>query len=201
MKKTHKNRLVIFASGAGTNAQKIIDYFKEKKTAEIVLIVCNNPKAGIMQIAAKETIPALLIERNQFNKTAYLNEIKNLHPDLIILAGFLWKIPQILIEHFPHQIINIHPSLLPAFGGKGMYGNAVHTAVIEAKEKESGITIHYIDEKYDQGETILQVKCSITEDDGAESLAKKIHELEHEYFPKTINEILTKRFAELNKSE
>jgi phosphoribosylglycinamide formyltransferase-1 len=192
MKKNDKNKIVIFASGAGSNAQKIIDYFKERKTAEIVLIVCNNPKAAVLQIAAKESIPVLLIEKNEFSKTGYLNEIKKLEPDLIILAGFLWKIPQALIENFPHQIINIHPALLPNYGGKGMYGNAVHTAVIEAKEKESGITIHYVDEKYDHGETILQAKCKVTEVDNTESLAKKIHELEHEYFPKTIDEILTR---------
>ena len=193
MDRNQKSRLVIFASGAGSNAQKIIDYFKEKKTAEIVLIVTNNPKAGVLQIAAKENIPVLLIEKNEFNKTGYLNKISNLAPDLIILAGFLWKIPQIIIENFPHRIINIHPALLPAFGGKGMYGNAVHSAVIEAREKESGITIHFIDEKYDHGEVIFQAKCDVEKNETAESLAKKIHQLEHQYFPEIIEKLLSER--------
>ena len=193
MKKKQKKRMVIFASGAGSNAQKIIDYFKEKTTAEIVLIVSNNPEAGVIKIAAKENIPVLLIEKNQFKESGYLKEIKKSNPDLIILAGFLWKIPAVLIQSFPHKIINIHPALLPAYGGKGMYGNAVHTAVVAAQEKESGITIHFVDEKYDHGETIFQAKCSLSENENAESLAKKIHKLEHEYYPQTIEELLRER--------
>jgi phosphoribosylglycinamide formyltransferase-1 len=185
-----KKRLVIFASGAGSNAQKIIDYFKEKTTAEIVLIVSNNPKAGVIEIAAKENIPVLLIEKNQFKESGYLKEIKKSNPDLIILAGFLWKIPQVLIQSFPHKIINIHPALLPAYGGKGMYGNAVHTAVVTAGEKESGITIHFVDEKYDHGETIFQAKCSLSEDESAETLAEKIHHLEHEFYSQTLEGLL-----------
>jgi phosphoribosylglycinamide formyltransferase-1 len=193
MKKKQKKRMVIFASGAGSNAQKIIDYFNEKKTAEIVLIVSNNPKAGVIEIAAKENIPVLLIEKNQFKESGYLEKIKKINPDLIILAGFLWKIPPVLIQSFPHKIINIHPALLPAYGGKGMYGNAVHTAVVAAQEKESGITIHFVDEKYDHGETIFQAKCSVSENENAESLAKKIHKLEHEYYPQTIERLLRER--------
>jgi phosphoribosylglycinamide formyltransferase-1 len=193
MKKKQKKRMVIFASGAGSNAQKIIDYFKEKTTAEIVLIVSNNPEAGVIEIAAKENIPVLLIEKNQFKESGYLKEIKKSNPDLIILAGFLWKIPAVLIQSFPHKIINIHPALLPAYGGKGMYGNAVHTAVVAAQEKESGITIHFVDEKYDHGETIFQAKCSLSENENAESLAKKIHKLEHEYYPQTIEELMRER--------
>jgi len=193
MKKKQKKRMVIFASGAGSNAQKIIDYFKEKTTAEIVLIVSNNPEAGVIEIAAKENIPVLLIEKNRFKESGYLKEIKKSNPDLIILAGFLWKIPAVLIQSFPHKIINIHPALLPAYGGKGMYGNAVHTAVVAAQEKESGITIHFVDEKYDHGETIFQAKCSLSENENAESLAKKIHKLEHEYYPQTIERLLRER--------
>jgi phosphoribosylglycinamide formyltransferase-1 len=185
-----KKRLVIFASGAGSNAQKIIDYFKEKTTAEIVLIVSNNPKAGVIEIAAKENIPVLIIEKNQFKESGYLEKIKKSNPDLIILAGFLWKIPQVLIQSFPHKIINIHPALLPAYGGKGMYGNAVHMAVVTAGEKESGITIHFVDEKYDHGETIFQAKCSLSEDENAETLAEKIHHLEHEFYSQTIEGLL-----------
>jgi formyltetrahydrofolate-dependent phosphoribosylglycinamide formyltransferase len=195
MKHDQKKKIVIFASGAGSNAQKIIDYFKEKKTAEIVLIVCNNPNAGVVQIASKENIPVLIIEKNRFKETGYLEEIQKYNPDILVLAGFLLKVPPVLIHQFPHQIINIHPALLPSYGGKGMYGNAVHTAVVAAKEKESGITIHFVDEKYDHGETILQAKCVLNENETPESLAAKIHKLEHEYFAKTIEKLLNEKNA------
>ncbi|HUZ58161.1 MAG TPA: phosphoribosylglycinamide formyltransferase [Hanamia sp.] len=190
MNKNNRKKIIIFASGAGTNAQKIIDYFKRNKNVKIVLIVSNNSKAGVLAIAAKENIPVLLIEKNLFIETGYLHEIKKYNPDLIVLAGFLWKIPETLIASFPQKIINIHPALLPAHGGKGMYGNKVHIAVIDAKEKKSGITIHYVDEKYDHGKTIFQATCAVEKNDTAESLASKIHLLEHEYYPKTIDKIL-----------
>jgi phosphoribosylglycinamide formyltransferase 1 len=193
LKKNQKKQIIIFASGAGSNAQKIIDYFKEKNTAEIALIVCNNPLAGVVRIAEKENIPVLFIERNKFKETGYLEEIKKYHPNLLVLAGFLWKVPAILIHNFHHKIINIHPALLPAYGGKGMYGNAVHAAVVTAKEKESGITIHFVDEKYDHGETIFQAKCVLNENETPESLAAKIHKLEHEYFAKTIDKLLSEK--------
>lgn len=194
MKEKSKKNLVIFASGAGSNAQKIIEHFKENGKAEISLIVCNKPDAGVIGIAQKENIPVLLIDKNEFKETGYLNRIKKANPDLIILAGFLWKIPQPLISAFPYKIINIHPALLPAYGGKGMYGNAVHAAVVAAKEKESGITIHFVDEKYDHGQIIFQQKCLLDENETAETLALKIHELEHEFFPKTIEKLLDQRF-------
>ena len=190
MKEKLKKRLVIFASGAGSNAQRIIDYFKENRKAEIGLIVSNNPNAGVLTIAEKEKIPGLLIEKKQFRETGYLAQIKKTSPDLIILAGFLWKIPQVLISAFPDKIINIHPALLPAYGGKGMYGNAVHTAVVSNREKESGITIHLVDEKYDHGQIIFQEKCLLSENETPESLAAKIHQLEHTFFPKTIEKLL-----------
>lgn len=190
MNQTFKKNIVIFASGAGSNAQKIIDYFRGSRNVKIVLIVCNNPNAGVNTIAAKENIPLLLIEKNEFKKTGYLEEIKSFQPSLLVLAGFLWKIPEILIASFPQKIINIHPALLPDHGGKGMYGNAVHAAVIAANDKLSGITIHYVDEKYDNGKIIFQASCDVAENDTGESLAKKIHLLEHEYYPKTIAKIL-----------
>ena len=190
MNQTFKKNIVIFASGAGSNAQKIIDYFRENRNVKVVLIVCNNEKAGVNTIAEKENIPLLLIEKNEFKKTGYLKEIKSFEPSLLVLAGFLWKIPEILIASFPQKIINIHPALLPAYGGKGMYGNAVHAAVIDSNAKLSGITIHYVDEKYDNGKIIVQVSCDVVENDTEESLAKKIHLLEHEYYPKTIAKIL-----------
>ncbi len=183
-------RIAIFASGAGSNAQQIINYFKQSAKVTIALIVCNNPKAGVLYIASKENIPVLLIEKNKFLETGYAKEIKSYESDFIVLAGFLWKIPSSLINAFQNKIINIHPALLPAFGGKGMYGNAVHSAVIAAKEKESGITIHFVDEKYDHGKIIFQTRCSVNENETAESLAQKIHQLEHEHYPKIIDSVL-----------
>ena len=190
MNQTFKKNIVIFASGAGSNAQKIIDYFRENRNVKVVLIVCNNAKAGVNTIAEKENIPLLLIEKNEFKKTGYLKEIKSFEPSLLVLAGFLWKIPEILIASFSQKIINIHPALLPNYGGKGMYGNAVHAAVISAKDKQSGITIHYVDEKYDHGETILQVKCIVDKNESATSLAEKIHKLEHDNFARVIEQLL-----------
>ncbi len=193
MNKNPQNNIIIFASGAGSNAQQIINYFKKDKKTSVALIVCNNPKAGVLQIAANEQIPVLLIQKDKFKETGYLAEIKKYEPALIILAGFLWKVPEILIHHFPQKIINIHPALLPAYGGKGMYGSAVHEAIIKANEKESGITIHYVDNKYDHGETVFQAKCKLTENETAESLAGKIHQLEHEYYPAIINKLLIEK--------
>lgn len=189
--------IAIFASGAGTNAQNIIDYFSSPdsslltKRVAVSLIVCNKPNAGVINIAHKENIPVLLIEKERFyNGDAYLAELKESNIDLIVLAGFLWKIPQTLIDAFPKKIINIHPALLPKYGGKDMYGAAVHQAVIDTKEKESGITIHYVDEYYDHGDAILQVKCDVLPDDTAETLAHRIQELEHKHYSEVIEKLL-----------
>lgn len=187
------NNITIFASGAGSNAQKIIDHFEGNTKAKVSLIVCNNANAGVLTIAAKENIPTLLIEKEKFRLTGYVEEIRKQSTDLIVLAGFLWKIPPILINAFTHRIINIHPALLPAYGGKGMYGGAVHAAVIAANEKRSGITIHYVDEKYDHGETIFQAPCNIDDKETPESLAQKIHLLEHEHYPDIIEKILEQK--------
>ncbi|MDQ2719243.1 MAG: phosphoribosylglycinamide formyltransferase [Bacteroidota bacterium] len=184
------HRITIFASGAGSNAQKIITHFKNQANTKVVLIVCSNSKAGVLDIAAKENIHVLILEKNKFSETGYVKEIESYKTDFIVLAGFLWKVPSILIHAFQNKIINIHPALLPAYGGKGMYGNAVHSAVIAAKEKESGISIHYVDEKYDHGKIIFQTKCEVDKNETAKSLAQKIHLLEHEYYPKIIDNIL-----------
>jgi formyltetrahydrofolate-dependent phosphoribosylglycinamide formyltransferase len=192
-KPTIKNQqinIAIFASGAGTNAQKIIEYFKNSSFAKITLVVCNNSIAGVIKVAEKENIPVLLIKKDVFNVSGYLEELKSYKIDFIVLAGFLWKIPKTLINAFPGRIINIHPALLPSFGGKGMYGDAVHKAVIEAGEKQSGITIHYVDEKYDHGKIIFQSTCPVNENETAESLAEKIHAMEHKYYPAEIEKIL-----------
>jgi len=186
--------IAIFASGAGSNAQKIIDHFRQSGDIKISLIMCNKPGAGVLNIAARENIPAVLIDKEKFFRgNAYTDELIAHHIDFIILAGFLWKIPAPLIKAYPREIVNIHPALLPKYGGKGMYGNYVHEAVINAKEKESGITIHYVDEHYDHGDAIFQAKCAVLENDTAESLAKRIHSLEHEHYPEVIEKLLAKR--------
>src|SRR5437868_10022981 len=189
--KLNPKNLVIFASGTGTNAQEIINYFRNSELAKVVLIVCNKQGAGVISIARKENIPVLLVEKERFLKgDGYLPDIKEVNTDLIILAGFLWKIPQSLIDAYPKKIINIHPALLPKYGGKGMYGQYVHETVLNAGEVESGITIHYVDEHYDNGNIIFQTACPIIEGDTSETLAKRIHELEHRYYPKIIEELL-----------
>lgn len=185
------HKIAIFASGAGSNAQKIIDHFKDHLSIKIALIVCNKPGAGVLAIAEKENIPYLIIEKEQFFRgNAYVDELKTAGIGFIVLAGFLWKIPVRLIEAFPHKIINIHPALLPKYGGKGMYGSFVHEAVIAAGEKETGITIHYVDEEYDHGNIILQVTCTVDQGDTASSVAQKVHKLEHAHFPEVIENIL-----------
>jgi phosphoribosylglycinamide formyltransferase 1 len=188
-----KKNLAIFASGAGSNAQQIINYFRNSSVAKAVLIVCNKPGAGVIGIAEKENIPVLMIEKERFFRgDGYLPEFQNRNTDLIILAGFLWKIPQILIDHYPRRIINIHPALLPKYGGKGMYGQYVHEAIINAGEVESGITIHYVDEHYDNGDVIFQTACPVMDGDNPETLAQRIHQLEHLHYPIVIEEILQK---------
>jgi phosphoribosylglycinamide formyltransferase-1 len=186
-------KLAIFASGAGSNAAKIIEHFAGNKAVIINLIVSNKKEAGVLGIAAAAHIDTLLINRNSFYATAdCVNELKIRGIDFIVLAGFLWKIPETLIEAYPNRIINIHPALLPNYGGKGMYGNFVHEAVIAAGEKESGITIHYVDAHYDEGDIIFQAKCSIEPTDTPSSLATKIHALEHTHFPVVIENLLKK---------
>ena len=192
-KQPSKMRVAIFASGAGSNAQKIIEHFKNSTTVEIALVVCNKPDAGVLHIAYSNKIETLLIEKERFFKgDHYLNElqIKNIH--FIVLAGFLWKIPTALVQAWPSKIVNIHPALLPKFGGKGMYGNNVHQAVIEAGETESGITIHFVDEVYDNGKIIFQATCKVEPEDNTDSLAQKIHRLEHTHFPEELEKVLMK---------
>ena len=183
--------IAIFASGAGTNAQEIINHFSSSSAIKINLIVCNKPGAGVLSIAEKENIPFLLIEKDRFfNGNAYLTELQKSKISFIVMAGFLWKIPEQLIKAYPKKIINLHPGLLPKYGGNGMYGHFVHDAVIGNKEKESGITIHYIDELYDHGEIIFQAKCTVDENDNTESLSKKIHTLEHTHYAAVIEDII-----------
>jgi formyltetrahydrofolate-dependent phosphoribosylglycinamide formyltransferase len=186
-------KVAIFASGGGSNAQKIIDYFKSNSSAKISLIVCNKKVAGVLDIADKEKIPSLVIEKNKFfEEDNYLPFLNEMGIDFIVLAGFLWKMPKAIINNYPNKIINIHPALLPKYGGKGMYGQRVHEAVIEAKDAVSGITIHFVDEFYDHGNIIFQANCSINETDTALSLAQKILQLEHLHYSVVINDVLQK---------
>lgn len=187
--------VAIFASGAGSNAQKIIDYFRKNDLVKIALIVCNKPGAGVLHIAEKENIPELLLNREKFfNEDAYLDVLKKNKIDFIVLAGFLWKIPLLLIQAYPNKIINIHPALLPKHGGKNMYGIHVHDAVIASASKESGITIHYVDEHYDSGDVIFQAKCNVDDNETAETLAQKIHLLEYKHYPVIIEDVINKQF-------
>lgn len=184
--------IAIFASGAGSNAQKIIDHFKHSAIARVTLILCNKPDAGVFRIAEKENIPAILIEKEAFFRgDDYVQLLQREQIDLVVLAGFLWKVPANLVQAFANRIINIHPALLPKYGGKGMYGHFVHEAVINAGDPESGITIHYVNEQYDDGATILQERCAIVPGDTPESLAKKVQVLEHTWYPVIVERLLT----------
>ena len=198
-------KIAVFASGAGSNAAQIIDHFTSPPTPlhsvekgeqnpliEVALIVCNKPDAGVVKIAARENIPCLLIEKEKFFRVdAYIKELKEKEIDFIVLAGFLWKIPVTLIKAFPGRIINIHPALLPKYGGKGMYGQYVHQAVLDNKETESGITIHYVDEVYDHGHIIFQATYPVLTNDTAASLAKRVAALEHAHFPRVIEQLIS----------
>jgi phosphoribosylglycinamide formyltransferase-1 len=184
-------QIAIFASGAGSNATRIIDHFRHHAAIRVALIVCNKPDAGVIAITKRENIPSLLIEKEQFFRgDAYVGELRQKQIGFIVLAGFLWKIPLALIRAYPGKMINIHPALLPKFGGKGMYGRFVHEAVIAASEKETGITIHYVDEQYDHGAPIFQAKVIVEKEDTPETVAKKVHLLEYEHFPRIIEEVI-----------
>ena len=183
--------IVIFASGNGTNVQRIAEYFANSKRVCIKLIVCNKPTAYVIERAKKLNINTLLIDKAMFFESNQVVEIlQKLEIDLIVLAGFLWLIPDNLIEAFEQKIINIHPALLPKYGGKGMYGMNVHKAVVANKEQYSGISIHYVNQHYDEGTIIFQQKCVLSKEDTAEDVAKKVHQLEYDYYPKIIEQLL-----------
>lgn len=185
-------KIVVFASGSGSNAENIINYFSLTKTAIVTKVLCNNKNAKVFERCKRLNVPSIYFNRNDFyNSENVLNILKN-EADYIILAGFLWKIPESIIEAFPNKIINIHPALLPNYGGKGMYGMNVHRAVKENKETETGITIHFVNENYDEGAIIFQAKTEVTPGDSPEDIAAKIHLLEQRYFPKVIEETIVK---------
>lgn len=186
-------KIAIFASGSGSNAENIANYFAEKPDISISCILCNNPKAFVIERAKNLNIPCFNFNRDDFyNSTKVLDYLKDNEIDFIVLAGFLWLIPENLVKQYPNAIVNIHPALLPNYGGKGMYGMKVHEAVIENKEKKSGISIHMVNEKYDEGSIVFQAECNIDENDTPDSLASKIHDLEYKHFPEVVEQLVKK---------
>ncbi len=188
-----KKRIAIFASGSGSNAQKIMEYFKNHPLAEVALVLSNNPDAYVLQRADNFEIPTHVFNRKTFYQSNEVVQLlQKLNVDLIVLAGFLWLVPQNLLEAFPGKIINIHPALLPNYGGKGMYGDHIHRAVLAAREKESGISIHFVNEHFDEGEIIQQFRFKIEPTDQLENVQFKIQQLEHQYYPKVIESLVKK---------
>ncbi len=186
-------RIVIFASGSGTNAENIIKYFQKSTVATVVQVLSNKKDAKVLERSNRLNVKNLYFNRNDFFETDTILKLVKKEADIIILAGFLWRVPQKIIDTFPNKIINIHPALLPKYGGKGMYGMHVHNAVIANKESETGITIHYVNENYDEGAVIFQKRVFITNNDTAETVAGKIHQLEMEYFPKVIEDVILRK--------
>jgi phosphoribosylglycinamide formyltransferase 1 len=182
--------IVIFASGSGSNAENIVNYFKTNKHIEVTLIATNNPQAGVIERAKRLNISSKVFNRKQLNDGDILLWPEMAQADLIVLSGFLWKIPSAFITKFPNKIINIHPALLPKYGGKGMYGDRVHQNVVANKELESGITIHYVNENYDEGAVIFQKSFTLNAEETPETLAQKIHKLEYKHYPKIIDKLL-----------
>lgn len=188
-----KKRIAIFASGSGSNAQKIMEHFKKHNDAEVTIVLTNNPEAYVLQRADNFEVPAHIFTRQEFYHTdSVVHLLKNLEIDIIVLAGFLWLIPQSLLKAFPNKIINLHPALLPKYGGKGMYGDKVHQAIIEAGDSESGITIHFVNEHFDEGEIIHQSRFHIEKSDDLEMIKFKGQQLEHLHYPKVIEQLLKK---------
>jgi phosphoribosylglycinamide formyltransferase-1 len=183
--------IAIFASGSGSNAQQIIEHFHNKGLAKIKLVLSNNKEAYVLERAKKLSVHSVIFNRNDFYHTDKILQIlKEYDIDFIVLAGFLWLIPSYLIQNYPNKIVNIHPALLPKYGGKGMFGHHVHESVISNNEKESGITIHYVNENYDEGNIIFQAHCEVKKDDTADSLAERIHGLEHKHFPVVVEKLI-----------
>jgi phosphoribosylglycinamide formyltransferase-1 len=183
-------KIIVFASGSGTNAENIIKYFSNIEIAKVVSIFTNNASAKVIERAKNHQIPVEIFEKSELLERNVLQKIQEIDPDLIVLAGFLLKFPENIIEEYPNKIINIHPALLPKYGGKGMYGMHIHRAIVNNKEKETGISIHYVNENYDEGGIIFQQNVLLTEEDTPETVAEKIHELEQKHFPEIIHRIL-----------
>ncbi|MGR3809956.1 phosphoribosylglycinamide formyltransferase [Jiulongibacter sp. NS-SX5] len=188
---SRKYRVAIFASGSGSNAETITKYFENHPSIIISLFLTNNAEAGVIKRGKKLGVPTMVFSKKNFaERDDVIKVLENMHIDFVVLAGFLWLIPESLIKAYPNKIVNIHPALLPKYGGKGMWGHHVHEAVVANKETESGITIHFVNEHYDEGETIFQAKCEVTSSDTPEDVAKKVQVLEHQHFPKVIENTL-----------
>lgn len=187
------NKIVIFASGAGSNARKIIEFFFCSSQVEVVAVFCNNPGAGVITIAENHKIPVVLFDRSEMKSGVLQQKLDHINPDLIILAGFLWLVPADIVDAYPNRIINIHPALLPRYGGKGMYGMHVHQAVYDNKEPKTGITIHYVNRNYDEGDIIFQAETDITAEDTPQTIARKVHVLEHRHYPEVIRDLLAQK--------
>lgn len=183
-------KIVLFASGNGSNAENIMAYFDTSNAVSVVGVFSNNSEAKVIERAKKFKVPTFVFNKLALSDDTVLNQLKQLQPDLIVLAGFLLKFPIHIINEFPNKVINIHPALLPNYGGKGMYGMHVHLAVLENKEKETGITVHYVNEHFDEGEFIFQTDVNIENCTSSEEIAQKIHELEMEHFPKVIESLI-----------
>lgn len=182
--------LAIFASGKGSNADAIIEYFRNNSSIKVALVVTNNPKAGVIKVAHSNNIISAIVSKNAFGDDKMMGKLLNaLNIEIIALAGFMRLVPNFILEKFPKRVVNIHPALLPKYGGKGMYGLKVHEAVVSNKETETGFTIHYVNEIYDEGEVILQKKISVSDTDKPESIAQKVQKLEHEWYPKTLEKL------------
>lgn len=184
--------LAIFASGAGSNARRIIEHFAASPDIRVALVVSNKKDAGVLDIAREHNIPTQVIDRRSFYETeAILPVFQQYRVDFIVLAGFLWLAPDYLLRAFPNRIVNIHPALLPRHGGKGMYGMHVHEAVKAAGDPESGITIHFVNAQYDEGNIVFQARCAVAPDDTPADIAKKVQELEHRHFPEVIEKLVS----------
>lgn len=187
-----KKRLAIFASGSGSNAEKIAEYFTGRTDIEISLILSNNPQAGVIARARRFQIPVVLFDRKTFYETSRIIEIlQNERIDLVVLAGFMMLIPEEMVQAFPEKIVNIHPALLPKYGGKGMYGHFVHEAVVAAQDLQSGISIHFVNERYDEGDIIFQATCEVSPNDTPEEVARKVQVLEHQHYPEVVDKLLS----------
>jgi len=183
-------RLAIFASGSGTNAQNIIEHFNKSFDQKIVLVATNNPEAYVIERAKRLGVPYMVFTHTDLTENKVLGILQEYAVDFIVLAGFLWLVPTEILRSYPNRIVNIHPALLPEYGGKGMYGHHVHEAVIKNHEKESGITIHYVNEEYDSGDIIFQARCPVLPEDTPDSLARRVHQLEYKYYPQIIEDLL-----------
>ncbi|WPR73219.1 phosphoribosylglycinamide formyltransferase [Flavobacterium sp. NG2] len=183
-------KIVIFASGSGSNAENIIKYFTSGDKVTVVGVFTNNPNAGVIERVKKYGIKTEIFSKSQLFENEFLHKINSIQPDLIVLAGFLLKFPETIIADYPNKVINVHPALLPKYGGKGMYGMHVHNAVVQNKESETGITIHYVNENYDEGAIIFQKSFELSGSETPEDVANKIHELEHKHFPEVIEKLL-----------